>query len=257
MKAQATGPRGVVHRRAGGEPAFHSHAGGFTLLEMMLVLFISALLVSTVFGIVSSLTQLSHHVTLEQERDARTQGFVELCSRQLQGLPPAAFMRLRLSDSRDGYLPQLCIVDAPAPLSSLGGSVTVLEAEPMAGGYLRIVLRTLTEEQTLAWSMGNDQLGAKIILLEDVRLLEWRVFDAKSKQWQSVWNQDLPLLAHRRQAAGPEASTGGQTENPLLPPQRPYLVEMRLAQGADAPQRWIFWVPPARPPASTGPAAMQ
>lgn len=236
---------------------------GFTLLEMMMVMFITTLLMTAVFGIVNALTQLTQDLTTSQQRDARKHAFVELCSRSLRNLPPNAMMRLRTRQEGGLYTTELALGDAPSLLSASAGPFTILETETTVDGYLRLVVRSLSEEQLLAWEMGDKRLGTRVVLLENVRMLEWLVFQPQTRQWISVWNEGLPLTALRepaRSAAQPERpQTPGETPSPppaevpqqvqeaidaLGRPQRPTLVELRFALGIEPPQRWVFWVPP-------------
>jgi prepilin-type N-terminal cleavage/methylation domain-containing protein len=246
-------------------PLRHRREGGFTLLEMIMVMFITSLLVSAIFGIVTSLTQLTHDLTTSQQRDARKHAFVELCSRSLRSLPPNAMMRLRTREDGGLYTTELALGDAPSLLSASAGPFTILETETTVDGYLRLVVRSLSEEQLLAWEMGDKSLGTRVVLLENVRMLEWLVFHPQTRQWISVWNEGMPLTALREPTrSAPQQPPGPQApgENPSPPPpaeappqvqeainalgrpQRPALVELRFAMGNEPPQRWVFWVPP-------------
>ena len=68
---------------------------GFTLLEMVLGHVHPLPARHRCFGIVNSVTQLTNGMAVEQQRDARTHGFVELCGRTFRNLPPSAMVRLR------------------------------------------------------------------------------------------------------------------------------------------------------------------
>ncbi|HSI65105.1 MAG TPA: hypothetical protein VLE43_18405, partial [Candidatus Saccharimonadia bacterium] len=161
-------------------------------------------------------------------------------------------------ESGNLYLTQLALGDAPSPMGVSAGPFTSLETEVTTSGYLRLVARSLTEEQLLAWELGETNLGTRVVLLENLRMLEWRVFHPQTLQWQHVWNDGMPLTAMR----SPDQSqdqTGGppgpgvpppgtppptdQAGNELGRPLRPGLMELRFAMGNEPPQRWIFWVP--------------
>lgn len=231
-------------------------------------MFITALLAGAVFGIVNAVTQLTQSLTNSQQRESRTHALVELCSRSLRSLPPSAMLRLRTRQAGQLYLTQLAVADAPSPVGLSAGPFTILETEQTRDGYLRLVVRSLTEEQLLAWEMGETGVGSRIVLLENVRMLEWQVFNPLSAQWQAVWNHDMPLTAMRgpdqvlEQAGNPPGAGGNPGASPsggALPPgglppdepaaamgrpQRPGLVELRFALGNEPVQRWVFWVPP-------------
>jgi prepilin-type N-terminal cleavage/methylation domain-containing protein len=248
-------------RCAHGVPACRRGRDGFTLLEMVIVMFITALLASAVFGIVNAVTQLTHDLTTSQQRESRTHAFVELCSRTFRSLPPSAMVRLRTRQAGNLYTTQLAMGDAPSPLAVSAGPFTILETEETVDGYLRLVVRSLTDEQLAAWELGEASVGTRVVLLENVRMLEWQVFNPQSLQWQSVWNLGMPLTAMREpdQAGNPpppggNPGTAPPGEAPLPPaaeqgvnllglPLRPGVIELRFALGNEPPQRWVFWVP--------------
>ncbi|RBP35342.1 prepilin-type N-terminal cleavage/methylation domain-containing protein [Roseimicrobium gellanilyticum] len=255
--ASNAGPmrRRLASRRSG---------NGFTLLEMIMVLLITSMLISAVFGIVNAVTILTHDLTTSQQRESRTHAFVELCARSLRSLPADAMLRLRTRQDGGLYTTQLALADAPSPLSASAGPFTVLETEVTSEGYLRLVVRSIPEDQVLAWEMGESTVGTRLVLLENVRMLEWLVFNPTTLQWQTVWNERMPLTAMRELAknANPGRPQGPQAPGadapappPSIPqdvqeavnalgrPQRPGLMELRFAIGNEAPQRWVFWVP--------------
>lgn len=257
MKAIACNSTDALRRTSGAGRC----ADGFTLMEMMMVMFITALLVSAIFGMVTAVTQLTHSLTTSQQRESRTHAFIELCSRSFRSLPPNAMVRLRTKQDGAHYTTQLALADAPSPLSSSAGPFTVLETEVTSEGYLRLVVRSIPDDQVLAWEMGQDHVGIRLVLLENVRMLEWLVFNPDTRQWQSVWNEGMPLTAMRE----PDQKPNGVPQNPpaagdaplpnnipqdvqaaietLGQPQRPGLMELRFALGNEPPQRWVFWVP--------------
>lgn len=252
--------------RLGRRSPLTPHSPAFTLLEMTLAMFIFSLLIAAVFVIVRAVTQLSNDLTVEQQRDARTHAFVEMGTRILRSLPPEAMVRLRTKQTGSRYLGQLVLAGAASPLTGGGGGVTVLETEEAPDGYLRLVLRSLAPDQALAWEKGDSSAGVRVLLLENVAMLEWKFFNVRSGEWEPVWNDKLGLasvLQPELAALSPPPADGGTPgENPPPPGltpeengqppglssaagQRPSLIELRFALGAEPPQRWVFWTPPA------------
>lgn len=252
---------------------------GFTLLEMTLALFIFGLLMVAVFSIVRAVTQLSTDLTNEQQRDARTHGFVEMATRLFRSLPPEAMVRLRTKQTGSRYLSQLVMAGSPSPVTGAGGGVTVLETEEAPDGYLRLVLRSLTQEQAIAWDKGDSSAGVRVVLLENIATLDWKFFNPISGEWEPLLNDKLNLanvLQLGADAMGPGGlppPTPGADGSPQPPPadpsnpnpdpsagvpgadgaqaglssaagRRPTLVELKFAQGAEPPQRWVLWTPP-------------
>jgi len=224
---------------------------GFTLLEMIMVMFILTLLLGAVFGIVQGTVQLTDDMTLEQERDARERGFTQFCERTFRSLPAQASVRLRVRQQGNRYLSELAFKDAPIAFSSTGAGstgLTVLQTEEAPGGYLRVILKWLTNEEAVAWERGDsDAGGVKLLLLENVAVCEWKFYNSRSREWEPVWNDRISLMPPSTNADGqPEAAPGPLGE-------RPSLIEMRLGLGADPVQRWVLWVPPGQSPVG-GPA---
>lgn len=265
LKTQVPGGRRGSLRRA------------FTLLEMTISMFIFSLLISAVFMIVRSVTQLSADLSAEQLRDGRIHSFVEMGTRLFRSLPPEAMVRLRTKGTSGRYLSQLVLAGTPSPVSGAGGAITVLETEQATDGYLRIVLRSLTQEQALAWDKGDSSAGLRVVLLENVATLEWKFFNQNSGEWEPLWNDKLALAAALQPELGPApgvpptpgadgttppgappgegappSEAGGIPTDPSLQPglssavgMRPSLIELRLAFGSEPPQKWLLWVPPA------------
>jgi prepilin-type N-terminal cleavage/methylation domain-containing protein len=214
---------------------------GFTLLEMVLVMFIVSLLVTAVFGIVDSVTQLTHGMEVEQQREARIHGFVELCDRSFRNLPPAAMVRLRNQQAGNRVVGQLILAGATSPISASVSGVVTLETEEAPDGYLRVIMRVMNATQAAASERGEPSSGLRLPLLDNVATMEWRFFDPRSGEWRSLWNEKIDFAA--------PTSPLGASSAPITFPGalRPVMAELKVAFGSESPQRWIFWVPPAQP----------
>lgn len=213
---------------------------GFTLLEMVLVMFIVSLLVTAVFGIVNSVTQLTHGMETEQQREGRVHGFFELCDRTLRNLPVSAMVRLRNQQAGNRLLSQLTLVGAPSPISATTSGVITLETEEAPDGYLRVVMRVMNATQAAAWEKGEAQTGLRLPLLDNVATMEWRFFDPRSGEWSSLWNEkiDFPVSTGAVEESSAPTIFAGAV--------RPGIVELKITLGSEPPQRWVFWVPPAQ-----------
>ena len=246
---------------------------------MTLALFIFGLLMVAVFSIVRAVTQLSTDLTNEQQRDARTHGFIEMTTRLFRSLPPEAMVRLRTKQTGSRYLSQLVMAGSPSPVTGAGGGVTVLETEEAPDGYLRLVLRSLTQEQAIAWDKGDSSAGVRVVLMENIATMDWKFFNPISGEWEPLLNDKLNLanvLQLGADAMGPGAGPPGapgadgspqpppaDPSNPDptgggLPPgpeglqpglasaagRRPSIVELKFALGAEPVQRWVLWTPP-------------
>ncbi len=247
----------------------------------MLVLFVTVLLVGTVFGIVHAVTSFATVQKDEQRLDARQAGLSELFRRTFQNLPAEAFVRLRNRGGSGSYEGELAIAHAPSMVASAAGGVSIWELQRGPDGYARLLMRILSREQVLAWEGGDRSVGSQIVMIEGLSRFEWRFYNDVSQEWEPLWNEKLKLPDKPPAAlAMPEVATlnpgspspddkdkatdpevpgldakDGSTKNepekaqvniPRAQTQgkRPSLIELIFAQIGGEPQRRIFWVPP-------------
>ncbi len=234
-----------------------------------MVMFILAILLGAVFGVVRATIQLSNDMTDAQLAESRVNGFAQFCERTLRNLPANAVVRHRVKQKGNHYLSQLTFKGSPGAFSTqgAGGSeVMVIETDEQVDGYLTVTLRSMTATQALAWEKGDHRVGRRLKLLEEVSNLEWRFYRVQSGEWEPVWNERLelyPLGVITANPAQDDPSAGGQppvpgqpgaglNTSPTIPrKQRPQLMELRLTMAASPPQRWTFWVPPAETPSGS------
>jgi hypothetical protein len=236
----------------------------------MMVMFILTILLGAVFGIVRATVELSNDMSETQLAEARVNGFAQFCERTLRNLPAGALVRHRTKQQGSHYLSQLAFKGAPAAFvtqGSGGNEVIVLETEEQVDGYLRVILRSMTAAQVLAWEQGNAKAGRRLPLLEDVAAFEWRFYRVQSGEWEPVWNDRQALYPlgvitanpapEDQGAGGPPPQPGGPGLNPaaVIPrAQRPLIMELRMTMAGGNPLHWTFWVPPAEPPTTTNSA---
>lgn len=251
-------------------PLQRRRPAGFSLLEVMMVMFILTILLGAVFGVVRATIQLSSEMSDAQLSESRVHGFAQFCERTLRNLPAGAVVRHRVKQEGNHYLSQLTFKGAPGAFSTQGTAgheVIVLESEQQVDGYLSVVLRSMTATQALAWEKGDKRAGRRLKLLEDVAHFEWRFYRVQSGEWEPVWNERLelyPLGVITANPAQDDPSAGappplpgqpgaGLNTAPVIPrKQRPQLMELRLTMAAAPAQHWTFWVPPAETPAGGG-----
>ncbi|WP_038159688.1 prepilin-type N-terminal cleavage/methylation domain-containing protein [Verrucomicrobium sp. BvORR106] len=247
-------------------PLKRRHQAGFSLLEVMMVMFILVILLGAVFSVVRATIQLSNEMSETQLAESRVNGFAQFCERTLRNLPASAVVRHRVKQKGNHYLSQLTFKGAPGAFSTQGtggNEVIVLESEEQVDGYLTVSLRSMTAAQALAWEKGDGRVGRRLKLLEDVANFEWRFYRVQSGEWEPVWNERLelyPLGVITANPAQDDPSGGvppplpgqpgaGLNTAPVIPrKQRPQLMELRLTMAASPTQRWTFWVPPAETP---------
>lgn len=196
----------------------------FTLLEMVLAMAAFALLLSAIFSLANGTIELSADLSYAQERAVLRQNFIDFLRRSLRTLPGDAEVRLKIRQSGSSYLPTINIVNGGTSLSpgeALPPDTSIeLFAEERPGGYLRVSLRYLDEEQTALMRQNQDPRLSRdqitIPLLDDVARFEWRFFDTRTDNWEKIWEEG----------------------------RRPLLCELNLKLDDGEETRAVFWVPP-------------
>lgn len=228
-------------------PARH----GFTLLEMIIVLAITALLLSAIYTLSNGVLVLAEDVRITQQRQSRQQALVSFCEHLFSNLPANTALNLRTTQDGGQYLTKVEFEPAPSPFDGSPNGILALYTEPMTGGGLRL---------GVSWQRRPPAppQEASVILFEDLSQCDWRVFDLASNQWVTVWREQPPPVQSPLVPPPPPAPNLTPGPAPpvvpppvVLPPVRsahPVLIELRLAAGIDDLRRWVFWLPPSELP---------
>lgn len=202
--------------------------GGFTLLEVVIVLFIVSLVLGAVYTIAQGTLTLADDVRRAQMRDSRRHAFAAWFTRQVASLPATGSLSLVTTQEQGRYVSALDLRHVPSPFDGTPGCAVKLFTEPTPGGGLRLRLSCRKP-----W---DETPGVSLVLFDSLEEFECRVFDPGSKQWTTIWNQP---------------PVGGEP-NPTL---RPLLLETTMSQGGDAAWRQVCWIPPP-PPAFSSPTGV-
>lgn len=194
------------------------------MLEMVLAMAAFTLLLAGIFSLASGTMELTTDLKFTQDRAVVRQNFIEFLRRSLRTLPGDAEVRLKVRQSGTSYLPTLNIVNGSTSLSpgeALPPDTSVeLFAEQRPGGYLRVALRFLDEEQTALLRQGQaprpNRNQPVVPLLDNVARFEWRFFDTRTNDWAKLWEDG----------------------------RRPVLCELNLQLDDGEETRAVFWVPP-------------
>jgi len=193
---------------------------GFTLLETLLALTLTAMLVGGLYTIASGTTQLSSEVSQFQEEQLTGQAFSALCRQALGGLSPTASIRLRSTGQGNRSGTAIVVSGDPSAFAFNrvlpGSTAVVLSSHRDAGGTFSVDLRYLAASDIEAFDRGSRDAGRTLPLLEEVRQFDWRFFDRRGDRWKPAWNfQD----------------------------ERPALAELTLALKDQPPTRHVFFIP--------------
>lgn len=203
------------------------HRSAFTLMEMVIAMGVLGLLMAGIFGVAKSTMELSSDLASSQERAMMRQNLIDYLRRSFRSLPGNAEIRLQNRSVSGTYIPSLTIVnggnsfspgDALPPETGLE-----LTAEQRPGGYLRVLLRFLDDQQTLALRSGQNMRASKndspLTLMDQVSQFEWKFYDPQTQRWENVWKDT----------------------------RRPLMAEMIVQLDDGKSMRAVFWIPPVVP----------
>lgn len=235
----------------------HSAFGGFTLLEVVIVLAIVAMLLSVIFSIAQGTLTLSDDIQRHQRRESRLYAYIDFCEHLFSDLPATAALNLQTTQDGSAYLSKLEFQNISSPFDGAPGQIVTLQTEPATGGGLSLVLssRKMPNPQLpLAQQQGTE---FKVVLFDNVSQCAWRAFDSASNQWAPLWHEQLPILtpAPVPTPPAPPPTTGSPpvvaAPSIAAPPVRslhPPMLELLFATGIDPSRRWVFWIPPSELP---------
>jgi prepilin-type N-terminal cleavage/methylation domain-containing protein len=193
------------HRRA---------SGGFTLLEVVIVMFIIALVLAAVHAIAQGTVTLADDVRRAQRHDARQQAFVTFVERLFASLGATTSLNMKTTQDGGQYLSFLELRRVPSPFDGAPDRTVTLFTEAAPGGGLRLMLGVRLKD--------DSHNTVKVLLFDNITTCEWRAFDAATRQWTTVWNEDT-----------------NETDSRIHPP----LMELLITQGMEN-RRQVFWIAP-------------
>ena len=207
---------------------------GFTLLELVIAIALIGILTGMVMKTSNAALMVGNAVVKTQNEEMLHQAFLELLDHRLTSLPGNTRFDVKVEDNGSQYLSTLTL--QKVPLGFTWGNqeriakAVQLETVRRRSGYLDIVLKYY-ENEILEDSNVNGPAQsqvfskepfAEIVLLEDVRLFEWRFLDGTNLEWRYDWDLQGRL---------------------------PLQVELVFAVGAQGKEtRQIFWLPPKQNP---------
>ncbi|MFC5455997.1 type II secretion system protein [Prosthecobacter fluviatilis] len=188
-----------------------SHAArkqAFTLLEVIIVLVITALVLGAVYSLAQGTLTLADDVRRAERRDARMQAFATFCEHLLAELPSTATLNLTTTEDHGEYLSRMELEHVHSPFDETPDCTVTLFTQAQPGGGVRLLLSCHSEERE-----------SSVVLFEDLAQCEWRVLQPATLQWAPFWST--------------ESDNG-----------KPKLMKLILTQvGADTQER-AFWITP-------------
>lgn len=181
----------------------HQPSKGFTLVELVLAIFLLALLTGMIFSTSTACLEAGNQIVKTQNEEMLHQAFFDFLEKRLSALPGNTRLDLKVTDSPTHYLSDLTLENVPLTFT-WGGSERTAKAIQLStvqrrSGYLDIVLRyyenPIIEPESTSMSgtgFGSAALDeipfAEIILLSDVRLFEWQLLDSNDMEYVYEWD---------------------------------------------------------------------
>ena len=199
------------------KPGFRqsSRAPAFTLLEVVIVLAITALVLTAIYSIATSTLTLADDVHRAGRRDARTQAFTAFCERLFGELPATALLNINVTKGGGQYLTRLELEHVRSPFDETPDCRVILFTQAQPGGGLRL--------QLTCHAAGRESTA---VLFEDLAQCDWSVFHPTTRKWAASWAEENP------EGAPPVAHL------------HPQLLKLELAQAGGYPSEQVFWITP-------------
>ncbi|MDB6004935.1 MAG: hypothetical protein JWR15_1922 [Prosthecobacter sp.] len=227
-----------------------SRARGFTLLEMLIVLFITALIMSAMYSVADGTILLADDIQKNQRREHRLYAYIDYCQHLFSDLPASAALNIQTKQDDSGYLSTLEVQNVSSPFDGSPQQIVTLKTVSVAGGGMRMMITTqrMPDPQKPTEPPGPVMSA---VLLDSLIQCEWRAYDVASNQWASIWREQIPNMLTMPPAppvGAPGAAVPVTTAPPVMATIRsahPLMLELTLATGVDHPRRWVFWIPPS------------
>jgi prepilin-type N-terminal cleavage/methylation domain-containing protein len=214
-------------------PRLQQRARAFTLLEMIIVLAITALLITAVYSLAQGTLTLADDVGRANRRDTRKQAFSTFCEHLFTSLPPNAVLNLKTTQSGGEYLTQVELQNVSSPFDGTPNCIVTLYTQRMTGGGMRLII-SCQPISTNPLDKKDAKSAYHVVLFEDLLQCEWRVFIPGTQQWATVWAEDTNLAAAATTPAAPITN------------QHPPLLELVMNQAGDESRRQVFWIAPSQ-----------
>lgn len=196
--------------------------GGFTFIEVTVVLLIFVLLAGAIYATVNAAITASAVLSEENLRSQRLGAFVSLLRRTFHNLPATAQISGGVRVDGGKGIPEIVLRDAPGVFAwGTGGAsagTVLLSAVPRLGGGMQFSLLTMRSSLGEQERLAAVRDGKWLRLLPDLREARWRFYDESQQDWREDWPEGMG---------------------------RPPLVELSFRQlGEEVPRTYIFWLPP-------------
>lgn len=158
-----------------------SRAKAFTLLEVIIVLAITALVLGAVYSLAQGTLMLADDVRRAERRDARMQAFTTFCEHLLAELPANALLNVSTTEEHGHYLTRLELEHVRSPFDETPDCHVTLFTQGKPGGGVRLILACQSAERE-----------SSVVLFEELTQCEWSMLQPATQQWAPFWTEKSP-----------------------------------------------------------------
>ncbi|WP_395732587.1 type II secretion system protein [Prosthecobacter sp.] len=185
-----------------------SRAKAFTLLEVIIVLAITALVLGAVYSLAQGTLLLADDVRRAERRDARMQAFTTFCEHLLAELPATALLNVSTTEEHGQYLTRLELEHVRSPFDETPDCKVALFTQGKPGGGVRLMLSSQSAEREIS-----------VVLFDELTQCEWSVLQPATQQWAPFWTEKSPGV-------------------------KPKLMKLVMAQAGGEAAEQVFWIVP-------------
>lgn len=192
--------------------------GGFLLIEVVMAMAILVVVTVGLYQVMRASITAAEEIRRSKQRSEQLAGLVELVRRSMDALPKEATITSSVREGAGGMSQALTVADAPVAFAFGRGGAHYgpksLILVPQVGGLFSLAVEYEPDPEARRQSIEKPQV---LVLLGDVRGIEWMFYDERLASWIEKW------------------------ENPSM---RPGLLRMNLSlPGEEAPYTATFRIP--------------
>ncbi len=163
------------------------------LIEVVLAMAILVLVTIGLYQVMRASITAAEEIRRSKQRSEQLAGFVELVRRSLDSLPNEASVTSSMREGSGGLTQALTVADASTAFAFGPGSAHYgpksLILIPQTGGLSSLAIEYEPDPESRTPQTGEPPV---LILLNDVRSIEWLFYDQRSASWAEKWENASP-----------------------------------------------------------------
>ncbi len=162
---------------------------GFTLIELMLAIFITALMISVLYGIFGSMSRTKQRLDADARVLHGARIFFDRLSKELRSLHFSSRMKQSrfVGGEKSGQLFLEFSSTLTTPHSGGAGAITLIRYETQKGSGEQKQLQKMTrQEQPLLESSAKE--GKAYVMLQELNNFQMRFYRSSQDRWENDWD---------------------------------------------------------------------